>query len=591
MNSKTKSFMTKKRAFTLIELLIVIAIIGILFIVLVSKVDFATDKAKATGVQTDFRSFQMAFDTIAKENAGFNTFGYNTGDNAGGVTTAGGSITINGKSYTYTNALKDLGDGKRNSYDVGDDNLDGIQNGTEVFIGRKVYTETFTNVYTLMKPGTSVLDTTVLAKLEAAINANLDPKLHITIKDDGEIVMANGAQDPWNKEYHGWYISKAVEQNGADRGAIVMYSDGANGVWGSSHNIDNGVVSVTVPNSNKDGKDDYSIVSCYTYVNGYGEIKNVTTGFSNNQSFLNGQNSNLEVTPDMNTPEVPDTPDTPDIPDTPETPDTPDTPETPEIPEVTYPAMIGNQGFDSVKSALDYAYNNQIKDVEISLGGETSSSSTDVVDLYMGYNNGTAFNTIVFKQPDASKPYYLSTLYTGWTSGKVVFDGVNLVVTQHLYAIGNFEVVNNATIKRTSDNKNFVFYGNMKIEAGSKFESLVDEVSGGSHLIVDGGTYKSIFTTIAADSTMTIKNNATVVITNYESSGDLTVNGVLNIDLGNNVTTMRVLGSGKIVIDATNFTGTRTAVLKNMSAFTGTIEIVNANGATYEIVGGTLYIK
>ena len=44
-------------AFTLIELLIVIAIIGILFIVLVSKVDFATDKAKATGVQTTFRSY------------------------------------------------------------------------------------------------------------------------------------------------------------------------------------------------------------------------------------------------------------------------------------------------------------------------------------------------------------------------------------------------------------------------------------------------------------------------------------------------------------------------------------------------------
>ena len=55
----------QRKAFTLVELLIVIAIIGILFIVLVSKVDFATDKAKATGVQTDFRSFQLAFDTVA----------------------------------------------------------------------------------------------------------------------------------------------------------------------------------------------------------------------------------------------------------------------------------------------------------------------------------------------------------------------------------------------------------------------------------------------------------------------------------------------------------------------------------------------
>ena len=121
----------QKRAFTLIELLIVIAIIGILFIVLVSKVDFATDKAKATGVQTTFRSYQMAFETVSRENAGFNTFGWDTGDDAGGVTADGGSITINGNSYTYSNATKDLADGKRNSYDEGDKNLNGKQDDGE----------------------------------------------------------------------------------------------------------------------------------------------------------------------------------------------------------------------------------------------------------------------------------------------------------------------------------------------------------------------------------------------------------------------------------------------------------------------------
>ena len=212
MTYKTKSFTTKKKAFTLIELLIVIAIIGILFIVLVSKVDFATDKAKATGVQTDFRSFQMAFDTVAKENAGFNTFGWDTGD---------------------ANQ-----DGIRNSYDEGDTNKDGIQNGTEVFTGHKVYAETFTKVFSLKKNGTGSYDRDALNRLETSINANLDPKLHITIKDDGEIVMANGAKDPWNKEYHGYYISNA-ETDGKDRGAIVMYSDGANNEFGSEHTISN----------------------------------------------------------------------------------------------------------------------------------------------------------------------------------------------------------------------------------------------------------------------------------------------------------------------------------------------------------------
>ena len=306
MNCKTKSFMTKKKAFTLIELLIVIAIIGILFIVLVSKVDFATDKAKATGVQTDFRIFQMAFDTVAKENAGFNTFGWDTGD-------------LNQ-------------DGIRNSYDEGDNGAgggiakNGIQDGTEVFTGHKAYDETFTKVFSLKKAkadGTleTNYDRDALNRLETAINANLDPKLHITIKDDGEIVMANGAKDPWNKEYHGWYISNA-EVDKKDRGAIVMYSDGANNEFGSEHTIANGVVSVSIPGNNKWGKDDYSLVSLYTYINGYGEVKNITTGFSNNQNANIGSNDVIV----NNTPESPNVPDLPDEPNTPDEPIIPDTP-------------------------------------------------------------------------------------------------------------------------------------------------------------------------------------------------------------------------------------------------------------------------
>ena len=266
MNYKNKSFMTKKKAFTLIELLIVIAIIGILFIVLVSKVDFATDKAKATGVQTDFRSFQVAFDTVAKENAGFNTFGWDTGD---------------------TN-----GDRVRNSYDVGDTNKDGIQDSGETWTGRKEYTETWTGVYTLVKPGATDLDADAIFALELAINKNLDPKLHITIGTDGKITMANQAMDPWKTEYHGVYLSNATV-DGKDRGALIMYSNGANQEFGSEHSIANGIVTITVPGNNKIGQDDMSIVSCYTYMNGYGEVKNMTTGFSNNQTMLGGSGGNL----------------------------------------------------------------------------------------------------------------------------------------------------------------------------------------------------------------------------------------------------------------------------------------------------------
>ena len=296
-----KTYFKDKRAFTLIELLIVIAIIGILFIVLVSKVDFATDKAKASGVQTDFRSFQVALDTVAKENAGFNTFGFNAGDNAGAIPSG----------YAFeTTALKDatIGDGIRNSYDQGDKNLNGKQDTGEVFTGSKIYTEDWTEVYTLVKPGTTGLDANAVFALESAINANLDPKLHITINTtDGTIAMANQARDPWKNEYHGVYISNAERDNGADRGAIIIYSNGANGKWGSAHDISNGVVSVTVPGNNVNGKDDYSIVSCYTFTNGYGEVQNLTTGFSNNQTF-NGQF--LTPSPDI-TPDPDPDPDTP----------------------------------------------------------------------------------------------------------------------------------------------------------------------------------------------------------------------------------------------------------------------------------------
>ena len=204
-NYKNKRY--KRKAFTLIELLIVIAIIGILFIVLISKVDFATDKAKASGVQTDFRSFQMAFDTVARENAGFSSL-------------------------------------------VDED----------------------------------------YEKLEMAINKNLDNKLKIDIGADGTITMANGATDPWNIEYHGQYVTGNDDK---DRGAIVMYSNGSDLTFGSSIFLTGGITSInTIGDA---GKDDYIIVSCYSLVNGYGEIKNSTMGFSNNNIWGNHQ---AEINPD-----------------------------------------------------------------------------------------------------------------------------------------------------------------------------------------------------------------------------------------------------------------------------------------------------
>jgi prepilin-type N-terminal cleavage/methylation domain-containing protein len=284
-----------KKAFTLIELLIVIAIIGILFVVLVSKVDFATDKAKATGVQTDFRAFQVAFEQVAKENAGFNTLGWDEGD--------------------------ENGDHIRNSYDEMDTNKNGVRDGSEEpFTGRKVYAETWTGIWTLTNPNADAVadgqDVSAIKLLEDAINKNLDPKLQIVISETKDahgyaITMANQARDPWKTEYHGYYLTnasgaqttnavtanKSVATKGEDsldRGAIIMYSNGANLNDGSVEEIVNGEVVVTcltaeaadaanATDFNVAGKDDYSLSVIYTYKNGYGEVISSTSGFSNNQ--------------------------------------------------------------------------------------------------------------------------------------------------------------------------------------------------------------------------------------------------------------------------------------------------------------------
>lgn len=64
----------KKKAFTLVEILIVVAVIGILFVTLVPRIDFAGDKARETGVKTDFRSFELAAEQVLRENAGLNDY-------------------------------------------------------------------------------------------------------------------------------------------------------------------------------------------------------------------------------------------------------------------------------------------------------------------------------------------------------------------------------------------------------------------------------------------------------------------------------------------------------------------------------------
>ncbi len=62
---------SNKRAFTLVELLVVMVLISILFVVLISKVDFSSDAARQSGVETDFRSYEIAATSVGLQYGGF----------------------------------------------------------------------------------------------------------------------------------------------------------------------------------------------------------------------------------------------------------------------------------------------------------------------------------------------------------------------------------------------------------------------------------------------------------------------------------------------------------------------------------------
>lgn len=61
----------QKKAFTLVELLIVLGIIGILVVTLVVAVDFSTDKAKTSGVNNVLKTYETAASKAALQEAGF----------------------------------------------------------------------------------------------------------------------------------------------------------------------------------------------------------------------------------------------------------------------------------------------------------------------------------------------------------------------------------------------------------------------------------------------------------------------------------------------------------------------------------------
>lgn len=103
---KLRKMMTNQKGFTLIELMVVIAIIGILAAIAIPKMSSATDSAKIAKIQADLRTLGGAISTYNAQKGSDPTA-------AGDLVTAGQITALPtppsgaGTAYTYTAAVVD----------------------------------------------------------------------------------------------------------------------------------------------------------------------------------------------------------------------------------------------------------------------------------------------------------------------------------------------------------------------------------------------------------------------------------------------------------------------------------------------------
>lgn len=286
-------------------------------------------------------------------------------------------------------------------------------------------------------------------------------------------------------------------------------------------------------------------------------------------------------------------------------------------------AKIGDTYYTTVAEALTAAKAANMTDVTITLMGDTVKTTTDSFDLVYT----TLFNSVTFKQADATKTYYLYDLYTGvrTNGGKFIFDGVNIVVTDQYMFEGNVKLINNSTITSTAEANCFIYNGTTTIEPGSKLKGVIDDFRGGK-VIVDGGktdgTYNetpdmqdAILIVNWSGDSLTLKNGAYVKVNAANEVGRLTLNAgtsanitaskleayqdisiaggaSMNLDAASLVTTQKITGAGTITIDATGFTGpAKTIVKADMSGFTGTINVTGNPLAKYAVTSEGLVLE
>lgn len=133
-NLKMKKNLSKKRGFTLVELLVVIVVIGLLFAVFVPRIDFASTSARETGVKSDFRSFELAAEQLLRENSGL---AFVTNDAAGGDGTADIEKKLNkylDPALQFSNGICAQTDAWNQNYKLYTNAKSGSNNGTITFV-------------------------------------------------------------------------------------------------------------------------------------------------------------------------------------------------------------------------------------------------------------------------------------------------------------------------------------------------------------------------------------------------------------------------------------------------------------------------
>ncbi len=287
-------------------------------------------------------------------------------------------------------------------------------------------------------------------------------------------------------------------------------------------------------------------------------------------------------------------------------------------------AKIGDTEYATVKAALDAAKAAGMTDVTITLVGETTKESAKALDDSFYLYTLQEFDSVTFKQEDSSVPYYIAGIYTGsrTNGGTFVFDGVNIVVLDQYILEGNVKLTNNSVIKSVAEANCFIYNGETTIEPGSKIYGVIEDFRGGK-VVIDGGKtdggfnetpdmQDSIMHIRWAGDSLTVKNGAFLKVNAVNEIGRLNLAagtslnisaskveaweyidnaGTINIDVNSMITTKKITGTGKIVIDAAKFDGNDVPVIDaDMSGITGSIEVINNSGAEYKIEDGKLII-